>query len=131
MKCASIIPALLGVAACVAQAASEEDICKSLSRGLAEEEQVLAGVQDAATAAAAVPELQRVLAELSALHGQGDSTSVWLHIENTPELKNELIERLLKLAVQFRRLQKERFYGNNELGALLAPQLKPAAAAAK
>lgn len=131
MKCASIIPALLGVAACVAQAASEEDICKSLSRGLAEEEQVLAGVQDAATAAAAVPELQRVLAELSALHGQGDPTGVWLHIENTPELKNELIERLLKLAVQFRRLQKERFYGNNELGALLAPQLKPAAAAAK
>ena len=131
MKCASLIPALFGVAACVVQAAGEGDICKRLSAGLAAQESVLMGAKDATSAAQAVPELRRVLAELAALHEQADADALWLYIENHPDVKNELMECLLKLAKQFERLKKEKFYGNAELRAALAPQLTPPAASSK
>jgi hypothetical protein len=131
MKCVSVISALLSVAACVVHAAGEEDVCKRLSAGLAEQESVLMGAQDAATASKAVPELRRVLADLSSMHQQVDADALWLYIENHPDVKNELMERLLKLAVQFQRLQKAKFYGNAELRQALAPQLTPPAAPSK
>ena len=89
------------------------------------------GAQDAATASKAVPELRRVLADLSSMHQQVDADALWLYIENHPDVKNELMERLLKLAVQFQRLQKAKFYGNAELRQALAPQLTPPAAPSK
>lgn len=129
MKCAHVITALFGVAACVAQAASEEDICEKLADGLEKQVELLADVDDAASAAEVLPELRRVLGELSALNGQCDESALWLYIENHVDVRQELLEYLLRLAAQFDRLQKAEYFGNLELGALLAPQITPAEAA--
>ena len=126
MKCAHVITALFGVAACVAQAASEEDICENLAAGLEKQVELLADVDDAASAAEVLPELRRVLGELSALNGQCDESALWLYIENHVDVRQELLEYLLRLAAQFDRLQKAEYFGNQELGALLAPQIIPA-----
>ncbi len=129
MKCAHIITALFAVTACIAQAADREDVCRSLNKGLEAQVELLADVQDAASAASAVPELREVLANLSSLHGQVEEDKLWVYIENTPGVKNELIESLLSLSGQLKRLHAAKYYGNAELRALLAPQITVGAVA--
>ena len=126
MKCAYIVTALLGVTACVVQADSEETVCEALLTGLRAQVKLLAGVNDAAGAAAAVAPLQQNLAELAALNGRVSSDTLWLYIDNSQEMKQALIEELQRLAVQFSRLRKAEFYGCSELHAVLAPQLTAA-----
>ncbi len=128
MKSAHVITALCGLAACVAQAASEEEICEKLSEGLEAQAELLADVDDEASAAEVLPKLRRVLAELASLNGQADETMLWLYIENNARVKQDLLEFLLQIAAQFDRLQKAQYFGNEELRALLAPQTTPAAA---
>lgn len=127
MKHAYITTAICALSVCVAQAASEEDICERLAEGLEEKVEILAAVKDAASAAAAVQPLQKVLTDLDALHGQVDESALWLYIENHPKVKQELIEALQLLSVQFLRLQKNSFYGNEALEQLLTPQITPGA----
>lgn len=126
MKCAYIVTALLGATACVVQADTEESVSEALLTGLQAQVKLLAGVKDAAGAAAAVAPLQQNLVELAALNGRISADTLWLYIDNTAEVKQALIEELQRLAVQFTRLKKAEFYGCSELQATLAPQLKAA-----
>lgn len=126
MKCAYLVTALLGATACIVQADTEETVSEALLAGLQAQVKLLSGVQDAASAAAAVAPLQQNLSELAALNDKVSADTLWLYIDNTAEVKQALIEELQRLSVQFSRLQKAEFYGCSELQALLAPQLKAA-----
>lgn len=123
MKYAHIITALFAGTASFAQAADREDVCRSLRKGLESQVELLCDVQDANSAAAAVPELRRVLAELSALRNQVPEEQLWAYIDNTPGVKNELIECLLSLSGQLKRLHSANYYGDAGLRELLAPQI--------
>lgn len=129
MKYAHIITALFAGTACFAQAADREDVCRSLRKGLESQVELLCDVQDANSAAAAVPELRRVLAELSALRNQVPEEQLWAYIDNTPGVKNELIECLLSLSGQLKRLHSANYYGDAGLRELLAPQISVGAVA--
>ncbi len=126
MKSVYIVTALLGATACVVQAESEETVCEALLAGLQAQVKLLAGVNDAAGAAAAVAPLQQNLAELAALNGRVSADTLWLYIDNSQEMKQALIEELQRLSVQFSRLRKAEFYGCSELQSVLAPQLTAA-----
>lgn len=123
----------LHIAVCVAavsvlHAATEEEVCRELSAALRQEAEVLAAVQNPASAASALPSLKDALARLAALKGQVDDNTLWNYIDSTEGVKPELMFRLRDLAVEFTRLEKARFYGDKELARLLAPQISPNAA---
>ncbi len=118
---------LLSLAALVAMAeASPEAACKQLGEALSRELTTLASVQDAASAAAAVPQLEAVLQELAAMDRSYEAEkALWTYIDNTEGVKLPLVELLQRLTIEFTRLEVASFYGNEELRALMAPQLTP------
>lgn len=113
--CAVSVPAL--------HAETAEGVCRELSEALRQEAAVLAGVQDPATAEAAVAPLREVLDKLATLKGQVDDNELWNYIDSTADVKPGLLLRLRDVAVEFARLEKADFYGNADVAALLAPQL--------
>lgn len=113
--CAVSIPAL--------HAATAEGVCRELSAALRQEAEVLAGVQDSASAEAAAAPLREVLDKLAALKGAVDDNALWNYIDSTADIKPELLSRLRDLAAEFVRLEKADFYGNKDVAGLLAPQL--------
>jgi len=118
----------LTVAVCFAslpalQAATAEGVCRELSSALQQEAEVLARVQDSATAEAAVAPLREVLDKLADLKGQVDDNELWNYIDSTVDVKPELLSRLRNVALEFARLEKADFYGNADIALLLAPQL--------
>ena len=75
-----------------------------------------------------MPALQANFDKLQGLNGRVDTTAMWRHIENTPELKSELVLTIQLISIEFCRIEEAQFYGCEELRALLAPLLIPAAA---
>ncbi|MBQ4635739.1 MAG: hypothetical protein IJB64_04815 [Akkermansia sp.] len=114
--------------ACVAAADDVQSICAALNAGLTEQLGILKGMTDTASCAAAVPALQANFDKLQGLNGRVDTTAMWRHIENTPELKSELVLTIQLISIEFCRIEEAQFYGCEELRALLAPLLIPAAA---
>lgn len=111
------------VCACTAAAAeTPQQACDALEQALEEENAVLADIADAASAAAALPQLSACLEKLAAMRGKGED-ALWSYIDNTPDVKTRLVEALERLAGQFRRLEQAEFYGCAELQSALAPQL--------
>lgn len=113
------------VCLCAAAVAAEspQQACAALEGALAEETAVLAGVTDAASAAAALPQLRACLDKLAAMRGT-DEGALWNYIDNTQDVKARMVEVMERLAAQFHRLEQAEFYGCTELGAALAPQLQ-------
>ncbi|MDO4221087.1 MAG: hypothetical protein Q4C88_03060 [Akkermansia sp.] len=103
-------------------AGAPQQACAALEQALAEENALLAGVTDAASAAAAVPQLHACLEKLASMRGEGEN-ELWSYIDNTPDVKTRLVEVLERLAAQFRRLEQAEFYRCAELQSALAPQL--------
>ncbi|MBQ9095809.1 MAG: hypothetical protein IJY53_05690 [Akkermansia sp.] len=114
--------------ACVAAADDVQSICAALNAGLTEQLGILKGMTDTTSSAAAVPALQANFDKLQGLNGRVDTTAMWRHIENTPELKSELVLTIQLISIEFCRIEEAQFYGCEELRALLAPLLIPAAA---
>lgn len=114
------VPALL------AAEVSEQEAYRCLQEGLRAEVQLLAGVLDAASAQAAVEPLSRVISELAALNSRVDERELWRYIDNTPNLKQALIEDTENLFVQLQRLEKAQCFHCSALQDLLAPMLSPA-----
>lgn len=88
---------------------------------------MLSGIADEATARAALPDLEQTLVELRALHEQVDSEQLWRYIENTPGIKQPLLEDAERLLVELQRLEMAQCYGVEQLRALLSPMLTPGA----
>ena len=121
-----IVTALFGVTACVVQAAGEDDLCEKLADGLAAQAELLSDVTDAASAAAVLPKLRENIASLSALNGAVPDEVLWRYIENTPDVKLELIECVQKISTQYSRLAAVGFFTCDELKALLIESVIPA-----
>lgn len=115
---------LLSIPAALCAELTEQDAYARLAAGLKEEVQVLAGITDATSAAAAVPTLSSVLQKLAALNEQVNEKELWLYIDNTPDLKQPLVEEVEKLFVQLQRLEEAHCYACKPLQSLLAPILK-------
>ncbi len=114
--------------ACVAAADDVQSVCAALNEGLTEQLSILKGMTDTSSSEAAVPALQANFDKLQGLNGRVDTTVMWRHIENTPELKAELVLAIQLISIEFCRIEAAQFYGCEELKALLAPLLIPAAA---
>lgn len=126
MKSFCIATVLCSATVCVAQAATEEEVCSQLESRLAEQVELLSSVTDASTAAAAVNPLKENLAQLASLNNIIPSDKLWIFIDNNLEVKLGLIEQLQLLSVQYYRLQQENFYSCGELAQALMPYLKAA-----
>lgn len=125
MKQAFILLALSGAAACVAVADDVQSVSTALDAGLEEQLAILTGVKDAASASAAVTPLSANLAQLKALNDRVDATALWRYIENTPEVKQRLLQHLYLISIEFQRIQQAQFFAVAELKALLEPLLIP------
>ncbi len=120
--------ALLTLSACVAVAetTSPEAACRELSAGLTRELVALQSMQDAASAAASLPELRAAMDALAAMDRSYEAEkALWAYIDNTDGVKQPLVELLQRLSIEFTRLELAEFYGNEELRACLAPQMVP------
>ena len=111
-----------------AVAASPEEAAVQLRDALSREVATLESVTSADAAAEALPKLRAVLAELDAMDRSPEAQKdLWIHIDNTPGVKQPLIELVQRLCIQLTRLEKLHFYGHEGLRAALAPQFPPPA----
>lgn len=116
----------MSVPALLASEATEQDAYRRLCSGLREEVQLLSGIVDEPSAQSAVEPLRRVVSELAAMNDTVDENELWRYIDNTPDVKQTLIEQIELLFVQLQRLEEEQFYHSESLQEVLAPLLKPA-----
>lgn len=118
---------IFGACVCVCSAAvaaeTPQQACCALEEALCRETALLAGVTDASSAAAVLPELRACLQGLAAMRG-ADEDALWNYIDNTPGVKTRLAEAVQRLAIQFQRLEQAEFYRCTELADALAPQLQ-------
>lgn len=121
------VHSVLGLASvCVATAAATpESVCSALAEGLSKQQEILAGVTDAASSAAAVGALQDNVRYLNSLHDRVETNELWRHIENTPELKTRLINYLQQITIHLARIEQAEYYGCESLRELLYPMLNP------
>lgn len=122
-----LVHSVLGIASvCVASAAdTPESICSALDAGLSKQQEILAGVQDAASAQASIGALQDNFRYLTALNERVDTNDLWRHIENSPELKTRLIGYLQQITIHLARIEQAEYYGCESLRELLYPMLNP------
>ncbi len=94
-----------------------------LVQALQAEIELLQGVKDAASAAAALAPMQEIGAKLEGLYQIApDNQSFSLYVLRTDERKAEITHLLLQLAAQKQRLIKLDCYGQGELSSLLKNQ---------
>ena len=107
---------------------AEHSAYEKLATALHREVELLSNITDASSAKAALPELRRVVEELKALRTQTDSEQLWRYIENTPGIKQPLLDDAERLLVELQRLESAKCYAVQPLYNLLRPMLTPAAA---
>ena len=106
---------------------AEAEAYAQLAAGLRREVQLLSSITNADSAAAAVEPLSKLLQEFAKLNSDVDEKELWLYIDNTPDLKQPLIEEIERLFVQLQRLEIAKFYNCAPLKKLLAPIITPPA----
>lgn len=91
-------------------------------------------VQQAADAPGAVASVQVSLNTQQqlrdSLRGDGEK-ELWVYIDNTADAKQPLVDVMVRLAVQFKRMAENNFFDNAELRELLSPQIVPDAMSEK
>lgn len=112
---------------CIALADTEHEVYLKLAEGLQRQVQLLGSIVDAATAQDAIEPLERVVAELAALNKAMSERQLWNYLENTPDIKQPLLDTIEQLFLELRRLESEGCFGNKKLQGILAPMLTPAA----
>lgn len=98
------------------------EACSRLVAALGQETAALQKMQTAADVSGALEDLRASLAALEALF-EVDEKELWMYIDNTEGAKQPIVDELERLAVQFIRVSREKFFGNAELRNLLAPQV--------
>lgn len=106
---------------------TEEQAYHKLADGLHREVLLLERIIDAESAQSTLPALKQVLSELKALNDQVDTDQLWRYLENTPNVKQPLINDTESLFVELQRLAKAQFFSVKPLAELLRPMLTPAA----
>ena len=106
---------------------AEPEAYPRLAAALHRQVELLSSITGAESARSALPELKKVMAELESLNRQVDSEQLWRYIENTPGIKQPLLEDAERLLVELQRLEMAQCYGVEQLRALLSPMLTPGA----
>ena len=106
---------------------TEQEAYRQLTTALHRQVELMSGITAEESARAALPELKRVMTELKELERQVNSEQLWRYIENTPDIKQPLMEDAERLLVELQRLEESRFFSVKELRELLRPLLTPAA----
>lgn len=99
---------------------------EQLAKALEDEVRLLSGIRDAATCQQAIEPLKKLLEGMKAQRKGIDEEVLWRYIDNTPNLKQPLINTLEFLFLQLQRLHQKKYFGSAELQRLLRVQLKPA-----
>jgi hypothetical protein len=112
---------IAGSAVYAAEADPMADVCDRLVAALEQETAALESITSAESVPAGVVQLRASLDNLQELMSV-DSKELWLYIDNTDGVKQPIIDALEALALQFARMEKEDFFGSEELRGILAPQ---------
>lgn len=127
MKQSFLFLATFAAAACVATAADDvHSITSALDAGLAEQLEILKGMTDAGSCAAAAPALEENLKSLAALNDRVDLTELWTHIASNAEIKAKLVQTIQSISIEFYRLEQANFFGCEQVQQLLMPLMVPA-----
>lgn len=117
-----LMSVLVGGSAVLSVYAAEESelaaVCDRLEKALEQQVDALSSIKDAASAAAALPAIERSLADQKALFGI-DERELWNYIDHTEMVKVSLMRILQRLGAQADRLKKADFFGNKQLESLL------------
>lgn len=119
----TLLPILFAVPAIYA--ADSASVAVSYGRlydALEQEVLALEKIVKPADAAAAVEKVRASLAVQNELLSV-DQNELWLYIDNTQGKKQALVDMMVRLALQFQRVEIAAFFGNDELKELLAPQI--------
>lgn len=125
-----LIPFMAAGVVCVAQAITPEDACTQLLSTLEKQASVLQGIKDKETAAAAVAPLKDCMTRQGELFSV-DENALWLHIDNSEEIKQEFMLTLQNLAAEYSRLEAAKFFDCVELRQLVYTQLLTEGSAGK
>lgn len=125
-----LIPFMAAGVVCVAQAITPEDACTQLLSTLENQVAVLQGIKDKETAAAAVAPLKDIMTRQGELFSV-DENALWLHIDNSVEIKQEFLLTLQSMAAEFSRLEAAKYFNCAELRQLVYARLLTGGAAAK
>lgn len=119
----TLVPFLFAASAIYA---AEQDpmvaVCERLVEALEQEVEALESIKEPSDAAACVDKLRSSLQALEDLFAE-DEKLLWQYIDNTSGAKQPIIDVLEQLALQFARVEQARYFGNEELRRLLAPQI--------
>lgn len=117
-----LLPFVAAGIVCVAQAMTPEVACDQLFSVLKNQAEVLQGIKDNATAGEAVKDLNDCMAKQAALFDV-DENALWLHIDNSDEIKQKFLILLQELAAEYSRLESANFFDCAELRSLVYSQL--------
>ena len=124
----------LAASAVYASAEPVVEAYETLLASLEQEVVALEKVQQAADAPGAVASVQAALNTQrqlrDTLRGDGEK-ELWVYIDNTADAKQPLVDVMVRLAVQFKRMAENNFFDNGELRELLSPQIVPDAMSEK
>ena len=124
----------LAASAVYASAEPVVEAYETLLSSLEAEVVALETVQQASDAAGVVASVQNALNTQQqlreSLRGEGEK-ELWVYIDNTAGVKQPLVDVLVRLAVQFTRMEENNFFDNAELRELLSPQIVPDAKSEK
>lgn len=124
----------LAASAVYASAEPVVEAYETLLTSLEQEVVALEKVQQAADAPEAAASVQAALNTQQQLRDslQGDGErELWVYIDNTADAKQPLVDVMVRLAVQFKRMAENNFFDNAELRELLSPQIVPDATSEK
>ena len=124
----------LAASAVYASAEPVVEAYETLLASLEQEVVALEKVQQAADAPGAVASVQAALNTQrqlrDTLRGDGEK-ELWVYIDNTADAKQPLVDVMVRLALQFKRMAENNFFDNAELRELLSPQIVPDAMSEK
>lgn len=119
-----------GTALYAAEADPMAEATDRLLQALEQEVEALENIGTAADAPAAVEAVRASLQTQKKLF-EVDVKELWLYIDNTEGVKQPLVDVMVRLAVQFKRLSENNYFDNAALRELLAPQIVPDEASGK
>lgn len=117
--------ASLFIASSVLYAAEAEPmaaVCDRLVAALEQEAEALESITEAGDISAPLAKVRESLAAQQELFAV-DAGLLWQYIDNTEGVKQPIIDVLQRLALQFDRVEKAKFFGSAELRELLGPQV--------
>ena len=117
--------ASLFIASSVLYAAEAEPmaaVCDRLVAALEQEAEALEALTEGGDVSAPLAKVRESLAAQQELLAV-DAGLLWQYIDNTEGVKQPIIDVLQRLALQFDRVEKARFFGSAELRKLLGPQV--------